>query len=265
MTTTLSTGALRAESLPLVVADEVEQLIASIQTQFNTGLPGPIQADDAGHLMSLLIGLSFAEELPETVREELDQLIAAVQTVFNAKSPGGTDSLARLLWIRTIQRGTITLSGGVASNTATLATPVVLANSRLIHLGHSSDDASAEGRRAYTRLAFTDTTTITASRENTTGTVIVSFEVVEYQPNIIKTVQRGTIALTGLSTAAATITAVSVANTSLDSLGQTTNNTTGSNNELETRLDLTNTTTVTGTRGTNTANVTIGYQAVEWN
>ena len=78
--------------------------------------------------------------------------------------------------IRSIQRGTIVLSG-VASNTATI-TAVDTTKSRLCLLGLLTDQTAAD--RIHTHLVLTNATTVTATRGLGTGDVTVSFEVVEY-------------------------------------------------------------------------------------
>lgn len=77
--------------------------------------------------------------------------------------------------IKSIQRGVITLSS-VTSATATI-TAVVTAKTALRHLGATSDVGEAY---SLARINLTNTTTITATRGNATGTSTVSWELTEY-------------------------------------------------------------------------------------
>lgn len=159
--------------------------------------------------------------------------------------------------VKSVQRATIAITGAT-SNTATI-TAVVLANSRLRFLGTSSTANSTIGQAAP-RLAFTNTTTITASVDTSPGadTTSVSFEVIEYWPGVIKSVQRGTI--TGITTA--TITAVNVNKSEVDWLGYQVTSAIASF-IAGTTVTLTDSTTVTTASGSAAAQVT-GYQVVEW-
>lgn len=78
--------------------------------------------------------------------------------------------------IKSIQRGTIAITSTNQTNTATI-TSVDTAKSILIHLGQKSG-GSDSSQVAY--LELTDATTVTASREGTSSTLTVSYEVVEY-------------------------------------------------------------------------------------
>ena len=158
--------------------------------------------------------------------------------------------------IKSIQQGIITLAG-VLSNTATI-TSVSLANSRVIFLGLNSDDSGSTSRIVAGRIELTNATTVTAFGSQAIGTQIISWMVVEYNPGVIASVQRGTV-VTGTP---ATITAVTLAKTTIDDLGNTKQN--GTNNIGASYIDLTNTTTVTATAASGGASSTHGYQVVEW-
>lgn len=163
--------------------------------------------------------------------------------------------------VKSIQRGTITLGSGVASNTATI-NAVSMGNAVLRWLGQDWNAISANNDVLFCRLEFTNSTTITASRTGTASTAVVSYEVIEYVPGIIHSIQRGTIT-TGL-VGTATITAVNPAKSVVDYLGLTAD-TTGDFRALP-YLALTDATTVTATSiGDGVVTNTIGYQVVEWN
>jgi hypothetical protein len=78
--------------------------------------------------------------------------------------------------IKSIQRGTITITGAT-SNIDTI-TSVDTAKSILTMLGSESSETTVSNTSV--RLALTNSTTITASRNGSTGTVIVGYQVVEY-------------------------------------------------------------------------------------
>lgn len=78
--------------------------------------------------------------------------------------------------IKSIQYGTVTLTG-VTSATATI-TSVNTAKAVLIFLGLSSDDIYID--RSMTRITLTNATTVTGTKFNSTGNVVVGFVVVEF-------------------------------------------------------------------------------------
>lgn len=150
-----------------------------------------------------------------------------------------------------IQRGTITINNASATGTATI-TAVDPNASELIWLGDTHGSAEANNSRRRARIAFTNSTTITATREDTTGVQTVSFEVVTYQSGVIKSVQRGTVTTT------ATITQVETAKSKVSLLGWSTTQTDG---DTGVRIDLTNSTTVTATVNNGAV---AGYQVIEF-
>jgi hypothetical protein len=83
--------------------------------------------------------------------------------------------------IKSIQRGTISM---VSANSATATiTSVNTAKTELRFLGYSSNKVSGEEwtPRYSTRLALTNATTVTATRNSTSiATTVVSYEVIEY-------------------------------------------------------------------------------------
>ena len=80
--------------------------------------------------------------------------------------------------IKSIQRGTISMtSGGSTSGTATI-TSVGTTKTELRMLG-ASNDAVAD-TTAISRVVLTNSTTITATRSSTSGTTVVSWELTEF-------------------------------------------------------------------------------------
>jgi hypothetical protein len=167
-------------------------------------------------------------------------------------------TLIRASQIKSIQRGTIAITGAT-SNTATI-TAVSMANSRLRWLGQTYSDAATAQNMGFARLALTDATTITATVDTSPGaqTTTVSYEITEYYPGVIRSVQRGTI----IGAATAALTAVVLNKTEVDYLGHTESAADGIV-QYQPRLALTNPTTLTQSVVVNAATTT-GYQVVQW-
>lgn len=169
--------------------------------------------------------------------------------------------------IKSIQRGTITIANASLTNTATI-TSVDVNNTRLVCLGNSSVDAGGGGSGAgpvLVRIDLTNATTITASRTASTDAAVVSYEVVEYWPGVIRTIQRGTITAAGVAigqTALAT-TLQTVTKATMESLGLE-GSTAFAADSFRARMVLTNTTTVTMTRIGTSNTLVGGYQVTEW-
>jgi len=94
-----------------------------------------------------------------------------------------------------------------------------------------------------------------------------------FSPTVVKSTQQGTIALNyGSTTATATITAVDTNKTQLTMLGLSTQHAVANiyqPGEVESRITLTNSTTVTATKnkfqsGVNSTIVTVAYRVVEF-
>lgn len=172
--------------------------------------------------------------------------------------------------IKSIQRGTIVLSGAgadgvVETNTATI-TSVDMNNAFVRFLGSSGANTSYGN---FCRVELTNATTVTASHFNHLSTT-VSYEVIEFYPGVIKSIQRGTIAIAngGVLTNTATITSVTTTQACIEDSGiepTTDAGATTYQEEYVYTLVLTNATTVTATRGLGTAAaVKIGFTVVEF-
>ena len=160
--------------------------------------------------------------------------------------------------VKSVQRGTIAITGAT-SNTATIAS-VDVNNCRLKYVGSTYSNVAGTVDKAAVKLVLTNSTTITANVITSPGadTCTVSYEVIEYVPGVIKSVQRGT--MVGATTA--TITAVNTEKSEVDWLGNT-DTTGGTTSSFLSRLTLTNATTVTSNLGVATSVVT-SYQVVEF-
>jgi hypothetical protein len=163
--------------------------------------------------------------------------------------------------IKSIQRGTITITGAT-SNTATI-TAVDITNSELHFVGHTYTANAGLGTQTYVRLDLTNSTTITALVAASPGadTLVVGFEVWEFYPRILKSVQRGTITSPATT---ATISAVVMAKTSVGYLGVQAFGFGAATGAGDQRAVLTNTTTVT-TPAVLTATQVVGFEVREYN
>lgn len=165
--------------------------------------------------------------------------------------------------IQSIQQGTITIAAGTLSNTATISS-VNTANSILIWDGTKTDTPSpTTTQRWITRIALTNGTTVTATREASSGTVVVTvgFTVIEFASGV-NSIQSGTIAMTAAETSqTATISAVG-ANAFVLLLGATTAVTGLNWVSTQGSVVLTNSTTVTANCILTSA-LTVGYMVVD--
>lgn len=164
--------------------------------------------------------------------------------------------------IKSIQRGTISITSGATSNTATIAA-VDPNNTRIVFLNTIPPSGGGTETNAC-RVALTNSTTVTAF-VNSTGASdrIVGYEVIEYLPGVIKSVQRGTLATSAAASGTATITAVDMNKATLDHLGYTMTTSANVSTDGWFKLILTDSTTVTG-NGLSAYTRTAGYQVIEW-
>lgn len=181
--------------------------------------------------------------------------------------------ISELSIIKNIQYGSITISNGSTTNTDTI-TSVVTGNSLLLSLGRQtsiSNNESWDDICAY--LTLTNSTTITATRGHDVGSVIVSFCIIEFHPDIIKSNQSGTIYLdTSSTTNTETISEVDTSKYTMSFLGFKTDawqrDDSDETEGIETYITLTNSTTITANRktapGMNGDDVTVSYQIIEF-
>ena len=154
------------------------------------------------------------------------------------------------------------MGNGSSSATATI-TAVNLANT-LLFVSQDGDGSLARWDASVAVVTFTNTTTITATRTTTTGDACrTSYEVIEYWPGVLKSVQRGTITLSAVASNTATITAVDITKSVLVDLRYSTTEL-AVPNTITTRVTLTNATTVTASRAVGTGTSVIGYQVAEF-
>lgn len=156
----------------------------------------------------------------------------------------------------------ISLTG--ASNTATI-TSVTTGASMVIWGGHTDSATTAIYGTGWPRATLTDATTVTATRNAVSNTTVLKGTVIEFKPAYIKSINRGNIALTGVNTNTATITAVNTSKSIASYLGYSTTDATEVFQENYNSIVLTNTTTVTASNNTATTTLTASYEIVEFN
>lgn len=162
--------------------------------------------------------------------------------------------------IKSVQYGVITINNTETTQTATI-TAVTLARASLVFLG--SLNTSPGFANSQIRLELTDATTVTAFRGPASIVSTVRFCVVEYQPLVIKRVQRGAINIAAGNTSnTAAITSVNTAKSILSWLGQT--SAMGDATEGSAHLTLTSATVVTATRSASTNDADVNYQVLEF-
>ncbi len=161
--------------------------------------------------------------------------------------------------VKSIQRGTISISSAT-SNTATIT--AVDLDASVLFYGGVTDAAGTESSIGYARVELTNATTVTGVRASTdVAATVVNYEVIEYLPGVLKSVQRGTIT-TGSSPTDATITEVNANKSFVSCLGAVITDATTST-ALHTRIKLQNGTTVRAETDTADNQVT-GYQVTEF-
>lgn len=162
----------------------------------------------------------------------------------------------------TLQRGTLTLSAVQASNTATIPTAVVPANS-VLTVTYTCD--GAPNYQAQVGFVLTDSTTITGTRIGGAGvTIAAEWQVAEYPAGALRSaVQAVAITLgVGVASNTAALTALqATAKAVVVPQGQTNTLGTATPENAIARLVLTDTTTVTADRGS-TGGATVVYGTV---
>ena len=79
--------------------------------------------------------------------------------------------------VKTIQCGTIAVNNGSATGTSTLSTAVTVAKTFVVHLGHYGGTNLTDQHSA---VSITNTTTITGTREGTTGNNVTGYCAIEF-------------------------------------------------------------------------------------
>lgn len=151
--------------------------------------------------------------------------------------------------IDSVQRGT-----GSYASTVTI-TAVDTSRSVLLYGGNQFSANNDNKQYWFQRASLTNSTTVTFTLTGGAGINTAGWQVIEFKPGVLKSVQRGTFTLAaGQGSATATITAVNTNKSLLCVLGSSNNDSvTGGylgGQETTTYTELTNATTVTATRNT---------------
>lgn len=170
----------------------------------------------------------------------------------------------RLPIVRSVQRGTFTLAAAT-SGTATI-TAVDTANSELVYLGITTDQANPNFAVVAARATLTNATTVTCTMGSNAGNVVGSYEVEEYFQGFFRSVQRGTVAVGAGASATATVTSVNMLKSRLTFMGWSLTTALAPNaDQWGLKSVLTNATTITQNRVTADGNnpITGAYQLLE--
>lgn len=160
--------------------------------------------------------------------------------------------------IKSVQRGTIALTSATSA-TATI-TAVDPKNAELHLLGSGFSSNVRTGDQCNPSIVLTNSTTVTASLNTSNpATCTVSFEVIEYWPGVIRSIQRGTVAVG----ASATITEVVRARSKVNFLGFTMTSAVMQSDQTV-LLALATATSVSCTGG-GSLGQTAGFEVVEFN
>lgn len=141
-----------------------------------------------------MITLKYADSHTGALLDEFQSIVAQLNAVLKLTaegqlelssigSTGGGATVAATLvqgsrgTIKSIQRGTISITAGNTSNTATI-TAVDTNKAQLISLGWAAANSTLEDYAC--RIVFTNATTITAIRGGGGGTAVVGYQVIEW-------------------------------------------------------------------------------------
>lgn len=165
--------------------------------------------------------------------------------------------------VSSVEYGTITVAAASTTNTATIGS-VDTSRSIVIWLGYTTTNGTAASSSSFTAVDLTDATTVTATRNASTGSVTASFVVVQFATGVIQSVQKRSVTMTSNATTTAdTISAVTTANTLLFYNGV--HSSVQAFNSAYYRLELTSTTNVNLTRtATSTTSKTVKYTVCEF-
>jgi len=166
---------------------------------------------------------------------------------------------------KSVQYVTIALANLETSKTATI-TSVDITKSVIIFLGQTTVSTDSNNLSDYmARIELTNATTVTAYRTNDNDDVTISCVVIEFDSAVINSKQSGTILISAGNTSnTATITAVNIAKSLLLYCGVITSYTGTVPIHAFSRLALTNSTTITATRGNSSNSATVGWNLIEF-
>lgn len=178
----------------------------------------------------------------------------------------GTPSPAPAGIVESVEQVSISIAAAATSNTATISS--VTTSRSIVIFNGTTNDTTSDSSGQFCRLDLTNSTTVTATRTNSTGNLVVKGFVIQFKSGTTNSVQQGTITVAGISTTTNTATISSV-NTSYSAVfyqGVSGAGTSGAENNYLTNVELTNSTTVTATRSNSSTgnDVVLGYVVVEF-
>lgn len=163
-----------------------------------------------------------------------------------------------------VQQFSITIPSSASTGTATINS---VGSGAFILYGGFNPNTSANPQQDYAYLQLTNSTTVTATRSGSavSDTVVLTGCILDGDTtNLIKSIQQGTIAVgSGASSNTATINPVTNANVAVHYLGQLTTDASLALDSILARLSLSGT-TLTATKATTGAAVTVAYEIIEF-
>ena len=114
-------------------------------------------------------------------------------------------------FVRSVQRGSFTMPAASASGTVTITT-VDTSNAVLTAMNNTPTSAlsSATAATIFWRTTLTNSTTITINSAVAGDPRTTFWELIEYWPGVIKSKQTGTVTVSGVAAASATVTVVNM-------------------------------------------------------
>lgn len=164
--------------------------------------------------------------------------------------------------IASVQRGTGSYASTVTINAVDTTRSIVLYGNNLF--------SAANDTKTYwfQRVSLTNSTTLTFTLTGGAGVTTAGWQVIEFVPGVIKSVQRGTISIPGASISnTATITQVDTNKAFVSFLGTSNNDAAGGyggGQDAMPYLVLTNGTTVTVARQNTVSTCVVSYEVIEW-
>ena len=169
--------------------------------------------------------------------------------------------------VQSVQSGSTNIAGNLATATATI-TAINTNNCVVFMAGNRTQgNASWNAGGYYPILTVTNATTLTMTRlDGGPYGIVVNWQIVEFAPGILKSIQRGTVAMVAVGSNTATITSVDTAKSIVLGQGATwyDNSSTQSLGATSVTMTLTNATTLTVNRDVSTVTWTQGYQILEF-
>ena len=164
--------------------------------------------------------------------------------------------------VRSVQRGTISVTDPATTGTSTLPIAVDTRNA-ILYFGNNTYSAvgpSTTGSRG--KLTLTDSTTVTFTVSGSAGTRICDWELIEFWPGVIRSIQRGSVTIAGASTSnTGAIDPVVPERAIAMHMGQILS---GDDDQQLGRLTLTSATVLTATRVAASGSTEVQYQVVEF-